>query len=667
MKSTSLCLRYLILWTPLLLHFSSLINCDNTCSTNTTTSTCSSYTTTTSNLKTIYHPLLSHGNNIIFDHLYPSVHFKHEFDDDHAQGFIYTYYNYEQTYDGKKKIAPALFGNSSLTFQGSQVKSPDLEDKTKIANSTSVLADYFGWSTNSNFTLHFSPEIINQTVAFRAGFKHKHFWMDVNLPFMQTNWKLTNEKNNWAYTEIPTDNLQVEKIKSMPAGNADYPGTNAVNSALINSFGEDLINGFIFNDSPADFNNNTTLDAAYMSSIVDNVGNFFEIPENDTDYQITGENYISGETIWKPSVNSLSLIDGLDGRNFGDTEQRINSLFPQNPMCNKLSGLADLHIRAGIDCYSCDSTEAKIYAKLVIPTGTELNNEYMETIFNPIIGNGHHYELGGGFNLKYEHCICDDSSASLVIDAYATHLFKTKTTRIFDLNDKPLSRFALLKQLQYFPDNATEDNGTVLKGETENALDFPIYAYTQNLIPVCNKNIIIADSYVNIYGEALLSILYTRKNWTCGIGYVFTGKTEEKYCNQETTVVDPYYYGLKGISGLNKIGLKVDSDKISNLVLRQNNDIDIKSDMFTYATDINAKDGYEADQNISSLLRMPSVNQSGFTGAQIVHKFFGSIEYLWAESSYLPLFKITSSISYSPCNYRTASTWSLGGLFGCSF
>ena len=87
--------------------------------------------------------------------------------------------------------------------------------------------------------------------------------------------------------------------------------------------------------------------------------------------------------------------------------------------------------------------------RIAAPTGNSPEACYL---FEPIVGNGHHWELGGGVNSRWcmwrSHDQADD--LSFYFDANVTHLFKTHQCRTFDLNCKPLSRYMLAMK---FTDN----------------------------------------------------------------------------------------------------------------------------------------------------------------------------------------------------------------------
>lgn len=124
--------------------------------------------------------------------------------------------------------------------------------------------------------------------------------------------------------------------------------------------------------------------------------------------------------------------------------------------CGKTkTALADLHVDVGFYAYQADHYHVGLYARGVIPTGTRPTGEFL---FEPIIGNGHHGELGGGLN-GYAQLWSNrvkSKELSLYVDGSITHLFSSHQQRVFDLkNHGPLSRYLLLTNSATAPSSIT--------------------------------------------------------------------------------------------------------------------------------------------------------------------------------------------------------------------
>jgi len=203
--------------------------------------------------------------------------------------------------------------------------------------------------------------------------------------------------------------------------------------------------------------------------------------------------------------------------------------------------LANIDVILGYDVLRCEDYHFGIFAKAVAPTG---NRPDSTTVFQPIIGNGHHWEFGAGINAHWDLWCCDDQCIQAYLTGSATHLFDDTQWRTFDFkaskdafNEQSGmsggisgvgSRYVLLKEF----DPQTKE----YIGELINAVDF----LTRRV-----------KTRFNVQGEAAVRLLYRNCNWAFGIGYNFYGRSGEKIC--KTPECDEYAsrkFGIKGINGV---------------------------------------------------------------------------------------------------------------------
>ena len=148
------------------------------------------------------------------------------------------------------------------------------------------------------------------------------------------------------------------------------------------------------------------------------------------------------------------------------------------------------------------------------PTGNKPEACYL---FEPIVGNGHHWELGGGINSRW--CIwkatdeCDD--ISFYCDANVTHLFKTRQCRTFDLSCKPLSRYMLAMKF-------TDDVNNLLAGSDKVA---PNYQFASEYIPVANLTTFPVHVSAAVQGDVVCKFAYTHSNFQFDLGYNFWARS----------------------------------------------------------------------------------------------------------------------------------------------
>jgi len=175
------------------------------------------------------------------------------------------------------------------------------------------------------------------------------------------------------------------------------------------------------------------------------------------------------------------------------------------------------------------------------PTGTRPNGNY---IFEPMVGNGKHWELGGGMNMWWTWWrSCDeDRDFTMYLDAYATHMFKTHQCRTFDLCGKPLSRYMLAMKFA----TPAQELGA---GATAAEAVAPTYQFANEFTPVANLTTIPVDVSYAAQGEVILKFAYTHCNFQFDFGYDFWGRTCAKICKScdccDNQFVDNVW-GLKG-------------------------------------------------------------------------------------------------------------------------
>ena len=174
------------------------------------------------------------------------------------------------------------------------------------------------------------------------------------------------------------------------------------------------------------------------------------------------------------------------------------------PCANTKSGLADLHLTIGYN-YLQPRYFVGAYGRVIAPTG---NRPTGELLFEPILGNGHHWELGGGATgqvvlWKQE---TDDKELSFVVDGSITHLFAASQVRVFDLKNKPWSRFILAKQFD------ANGSPTGLRSQVANLTSCPI-----------------TTSY-DFQTDIVAYFSYASETFTYDIGYNFWARSCEKLC-----------------------------------------------------------------------------------------------------------------------------------------
>lgn len=200
------------------------------------------------------------------------------------------------------------------------------------------------------------------------------------------------------------------------------------------------------------------------------------------------------------------------------------------------TGLSQLALVLGYNVLCDGDYTFGINLRTEAPTGNKPEGEFL---FEPIVGNGHHWTLGIGFNA---HAIlwrsdCDDSFFGFYLNANITHLFGTCQTRAFDLCLQGAnSRYMLAQKLG---SNTQELNGGTSLSDSQ---------FINVFAPVANLTTSKVNVSASAQGDIALKFAYvTDSGFSFDIGYNFWGRTCEdidikKDCNA-VTLTD---WALKG-------------------------------------------------------------------------------------------------------------------------
>ncbi len=192
--------------------------------------------------------------------------------------------------------------------------------------------------------------------------------------------------------------------------------------------------------------------------------------------------------------------------------------------------LAEVQFALGYDFARSDAYHFGIEARAYAPAGNRPNALYL---FDAIVGNGHHWELGAGLTSHYR--IWDDGCHAILVylDANITHLFSAGSKRAFNLKNRCRgSRYMLLEEIAPGSLNLFADG--------EPATD----QYVGRLLPAVNVTTACVDTYFNVQADIALKLAFCRNNFCFDLGYNFWGRSHEKIdC---PPFLPPNRYALKG-------------------------------------------------------------------------------------------------------------------------
>lgn len=172
------------------------------------------------------------------------------------------------------------------------------------------------------------------------------------------------------------------------------------------------------------------------------------------------------------------------------------------------------------------------------PTGTNRTAEYL---FEPQIGNDHHWEIGFGLNVYRQ--LSSDYSGDFVWGIAAnmrlSHLFANKQKRSFDFTSAGRgSRYMLLEVMGPAVDNIVQ----IPPGQPLNI------QYQGLLVPAINVTTLNAKITVGLQAEFCLAIHAATDCWDIDIGYNLWARTQEKISCRDK--FPDSRYALKGDASL---------------------------------------------------------------------------------------------------------------------
>ena len=193
------------------------------------------------------------------------------------------------------------------------------------------------------------------------------------------------------------------------------------------------------------------------------------------------------------------------------------------------TGLADIDAIAGWNFIESDCSHLGLFVLTVVPTGNRPSAKY---IFEPIVGSGRHWELGGGLSghiSMYPNTRDRAFNMGLYFEGNITHMFKTHQVRSFDFRENGLlSRYILLKEF---------NNDMVYNGNLINAINFA----TRN-----------CDVSVRAKADASCKLTIGCNGWVADLGYNIYFRDCESICIKTDCpcLLDERHFGIKGVEGV---------------------------------------------------------------------------------------------------------------------
>ena len=209
-----------------------------------------------------------------------------------------------------------------------------------------------------------------------------------------------------------------------------------------------------------------------------------------------------------------------------------------NKGCHTKTGIAEISFTLGWDFIQEQDHHLGAFLCVAAPTGTKPCAIHL---FEPIIGNGKHWELGGGLCgswISWRSKKKQDHYLGVYMEAVVSHLFRTCQCRSFDFCNKPNSRYMLLAQMG-------SNDDAIKFGENTQNLTETTYQYKRNLIPAINWSTFSVDVKIDVQADIAIKLGYTNKNFSFDLGYNFYARTGERFCyNDSNSYCDDWTYSV---------------------------------------------------------------------------------------------------------------------------
>lgn len=185
---------------------------------------------------------------------------------------------------------------------------------------------------------------------------------------------------------------------------------------------------------------------------------------------------------------------------------------------SKETGFADLRAELGWNFWRHEDYHLGVNIQAAAPTGNKCCSKY---VFDAVVGNGKHWELGGGATGHYVFYRSEDGEKHFGFygDLNVTHIFKRSGLHTYDLKGKPNSKYMLAAQ---FGANDLAVRGTSTTGTLATR------QFAQNYAPVANLTTVNVGVSSAAQIDLVTKFNYTYKKWSFDLGYNFYYRSCQK-------------------------------------------------------------------------------------------------------------------------------------------
>jgi hypothetical protein len=401
-------------------------------------------------------------------------------------------FEYSRTFRDNR-LAQALFGNDLICSDCDETSVHISGSGVANRAATDWLGDYFGLPRDFESTVSFKPSIRNYILdfSFYAGLDSiaKGLYFKIYGPFVHTKWNL----------------------------NATECISNAGTAANGSYF-----QGY-FSSAEVPTSNLNTSFLSYANGATPIINNDYDLYGEDTCYLQNNNGCTRlGDIDWQSlCCSKISPECGCDGQGLSR------------------NGFAELRFILGYNFINDEAGDyhAGLGLYVAAPTGTRVGsqsecNSKGRYLFEPIVGNGKHWELGG--QVTAHHIFWkneqEDKSLGLYIEANVTHLFGANQIRCFDLcSAGSNSRYMLAEQLGTNRNTSPAlNNSTFPNTPVGSTFDTLGLEFANAYAPVANITRSNVTSTISAQGDIAFSFAYQSGNFQWDLGYNFWGRSCER-------------------------------------------------------------------------------------------------------------------------------------------
>lgn len=191
-------------------------------------------------------------------------------------------------------------------------------------------------------------------------------------------------------------------------------------------------------------------------------------------------------------------------------------LYGRIPLCGPCTkwGVGDVEIKFGWNSLCGETCHYNSYVGIVAPTG---NRPEARVLFEPIVGNNHHWGIMYGSNMGYEFWTCRDHSIEIEFDLNGRYLFTNHQRRLLSLHDKSWGTFLEMYR------NVEEASAAAAADSQFSG------TFGANILAQCVK---VSPRFSFDLNSALI---YRHCGWEVEAGYNFYARHKENVCLESWT------------------------------------------------------------------------------------------------------------------------------------